>query len=138
MANAHVVHTLLDLNVKLVKGHSKPEEELSVEEKDFGRQYQSAIGSLMYAALESRSDIAYVVQHLSQFSSSPTEAYWTATKRVMHYLKGSLELRITYHTMNKIDNLRLIGFSDADWASDENNRRLVFKYIFTLEDGTIT
>ena len=38
-------------------------------------EYAAAIGSLMYAAIGTRPDIAYAVQHLSQFTSNPSPAH---------------------------------------------------------------
>ncbi|KAJ3553470.1 hypothetical protein NM688_g3596 [Phlebia brevispora] len=41
-------------------------------------------------------DIAFTVQHLSQFSSGPSHEHWTAVKHVLRYLKGHAALSITY------------------------------------------
>eukprot|EP00795_Rhopilema_esculentum_P005567 gene5567-biopygen555 len=74
LQDANPVCTPLDPNVKLVAddGNSKPVDNI---------QYQSMIGSLLYAAIATRPDIAQAVGALSQFNSAPTEAHLTAVKR---------------------------------------------------------
>src|SRR5271170_4861562 len=53
------------------------------------KQYQAMVGSLMYAMLCTRSDLAYGIQQLSQFNSNPTNAHFQAAKRVFRYLQGT-------------------------------------------------
>lgn len=80
--------------------------------------YQSLIGSLMYLATSTRPDIAYSVGVLARFSSRPNAAHWTAAKRVLRYLKGTLNLGIVFKKEMSID---CIGYSDADWAGDNGD-----------------
>ena len=66
--------------------------------------YVLTIGSLMYAILCIRSDIALVVNVMSRYQSNPNEEHWTTVKNIFKYLKrikdlflifeGSPELRI--------------------------------------------
>ena len=62
---------------------------------EFRLQYQSAVGSLMYAMLGTRPDIAFAVSVLSRHASNPNSLYWQAVKRIFRYLKGSLKLQLT-------------------------------------------
>ena len=48
--------------------------------------YASAIGSLMYAQVCTRPDIAYIVGMLGRYLSNPEKDHWIAAKRVMRYL----------------------------------------------------
>jgi hypothetical protein len=73
--------------------------------------YAAAIGSLMYAAVGTRPDIAFTVQSLSQFTSRPSPAHVTALKRIFHYLKGTADLGLVYKT---VDSCIPTGYSDAD------------------------
>ena len=77
------------------------------------------VGSLLYASIATRPDIAQAVEAVSKFNSCPTEAHLTAVKRIFRYLKGSINLGIKYE--RSADN-RLVGFSDADWAGDMDER----------------
>ena len=50
----------------------------------------------MYAALGTRIDIAFAVQHLSQFTQNPGPDHWTAIKRVFRYLNGTMDQGLVY------------------------------------------
>ena len=84
------------------------------------QQYQSIIGSLMYLSVSSRPDITYSVSTLARFSSQPNNQHWTALKRVLRYLKGTVHYGITY---TQKSSKECIGYSDADWAGDLNDQR---------------
>jgi hypothetical protein len=51
--------------------------------------YRSVVGSLQYAAI-TRPEIAYSVNKVCQFMSQPLESHWVAVKRILRYLKGTL------------------------------------------------
>ncbi len=65
----------------------------------------------MYLSVSTRPDIAYAVGNLARFSSKPTKDHWTALKRVLRYLKGTVNYGILYSQKGSSDS---IGFSDAD------------------------
>ena len=65
---------------------------MKIETKCIGIPYQSAVGALMYAMLGTRPDIAYAITSLSQFSNNPGYVHWIALKRVLRYLRGTIEL----------------------------------------------
>jgi hypothetical protein len=54
------------------------------------KEYQRAISSLMYAMLRSRPDIAFVVSIVSRFALNLTAKHIKAVKRILRYLKGTL------------------------------------------------
>ncbi len=97
--------------------------------------YQSLIGSLMYLATSTRPDIAYSVGVLARFSSRPNAAHWTAAKRVLRYLKGTLNLGIVFKKEMSID---CIGYSDADWAGDNGDRKSTSGYLFLIAGGPVS
>jgi hypothetical protein len=86
------------------------------------KQYQSAIGSLMYAMTQTRPDIAYAVSTLSQFAHNPNEIHWKALKRVFRYICGTLDVSIEYGLKSTCERLKLLGYSDSDWAGDVDLR----------------
>jgi hypothetical protein len=57
--------------------------------------YRQAIGSLMWAAVATRPDIAFAVSLLSQFLENPGGTHWTAVKCVFKYLKGTKHCKLT-------------------------------------------
>ena len=111
MSSCTPVHTPLDSNNPLL---STP----STEEPLNDVPYAALIGSLMYATVTTRPDISFAVQHLSQFTSCPSQAHWTAAKQVLCYLKGTQNIGLTYR---KSTDLILHRFSDADWGSNHSN-----------------
>ena len=66
-----------------------------------------------------------------------SDEHWKAVKRVLHYVKGTLDLGITYSGA-KDSSLTPQGYSDADWASDCIDRKSISGYVFTLGGGAIT
>lgn len=97
--------------------------------------YQEAVGSLLYLAQATRPDIAFAVNDVSRFNATYTMGHWKAVKRIMRYLKGTLKFKLSFNTENPG---RLIGFSDADWASDIDKRRSCTGYVFKLSNGAIS
>eukprot|EP00731_Ephydatia_muelleri_P037673 Em0533g3a len=77
--------TPADINVKLVKDDGAAKLADSV-------CYQSMVGSLLYAAIATRPDIAQAVGAVSKFNSCPTETHLTGVKRILRYLKGTINL----------------------------------------------
>ena len=99
------------------------------------KQYQQMIGSLQYAAGGTRPDISYIVGVLARFCANPSQLHLTAVKRVFRYLKGTLDLALTYEQARS-DNL--IAYSDADWAGDRDSRRSTSGNVFILAGSAIT
>ena len=97
--------------------------------------YQSMVGSLLYAAVGTRPDISHAVGVVSKFSSTPTEAHLTAVKRIYRYLKGSLDVTLKY---KKSGDAQLIGFSDADYAGDLDDRRSTSGNLFLMSGGAVS
>ncbi|KAG5869923.1 hypothetical protein JTB14_035638 [Gonioctena quinquepunctata] len=81
--------------------------------------YRKVIGSLMYLACTSRPDIMYAVSYLSRFLDKPNQDLWTAGKRILRYLKNTIETGLFY----KQGEGSLGAFSDADWAGDKSDRK---------------
>ena len=88
MTDANPVSTPLYESVKL--------EDTKEQVDDPTMPYAKAIGSLMYAAIQTRLDISFTVQHLSQYTTNPTQDHWTAVKHVLQYLKGTRDEGIVY------------------------------------------
>ena len=58
--------------------------------------YINAVGALMYLATATRPDIANAVSILARFSSNPGLQHWQAVKHLMRYLKGTMDMKLTY------------------------------------------
>ena len=89
----------------------------------------------MYAATATRPDISFAVGVLSKVCTKPTTAHLTAAKRVLRYLKGTLNLALKYE--KSVDSC-LTGYSDADWAGDPDDRHSTSGYLFVMSGATIS
>jgi hypothetical protein len=96
--------------------------------------YRQMIGSLMYL-MNTRPDICFVVNTLSQYMVEPKHVHLIAAKHVMRYLKGTIEYGIKYD----VDcEFRLQGYSDSDWASSVTDRKSTSGCCFSLGSGMIS
>lgn len=67
-------------------------------------KYQQLIGALMFL-VNTRSDICFVVNTLSQFMMKPLHAHWVVAKHVLRYLHGTVILGLRYN----VGDVRLHG-----------------------------
>ena len=72
--------------------------------------YHQIIGSLMYL-VNSRLDLCFAVNTLSQCMVEPRRVHWVAAKHVLRYLAGTVDYGLDYRRPNGV---RLIGFTDSD------------------------
>ena len=96
--------------------------------------YANVVGSLKYAMLCTRLDISYVVGMVSRYQSNLGEAHWKAVKRILRYLKGTVDYRLCYQGQD----LQLKGYTDADWGGDLDERKSTSSYVFLLGNSAIT
>ena len=97
--------------------------------------YASAVGSIMYAQVCTRPDLAYVTGVLGRYQKNPGLDHWKAVKKVLRYLQGTKNYMLTY---GKSDNLVVVGYSDADFAGCVDDKKSTSGYIFTLAGGAIS
>jgi hypothetical protein len=74
--------------------------------------YASLVGTLMYAQICTRPDIAYVVGVLGRFQSDPGLDHWRTAKKVLRYLQGTQDYMLTY---NKSDLLEIVGYTNSNF-----------------------
>ena len=101
------------------------------------KEYQAAIESLIYAAIATRPDISFAVGLLSQFMSNPGLEHFQGVKRILRYLKGTLDYGLKFEAQEKAD-ITIQGFADADWAEDVTTRKSTSGYIFQLGKVTVS
>ncbi|KAF5472384.1 hypothetical protein F2P56_009106 [Juglans regia] len=97
-------------------------------------EFRKIIGSLKYLSL-TRLDISFAVNKLSQFMHKPTTNHWTATKRLLRYLKQTIFHGIL---INKVGTPVLKTYSDADWAGNVDDRTSTSAYISFLGSNPIS
>jgi hypothetical protein len=112
----------------------EPAGEDYLAEPEFKMQYQSAVGTLMYAMLGSRPDIAYAVSCVSRYAANPTVAHMSAVKRIFSYLKGTINFQLTFRG----ELTDLVGYSDSDWGGDPTTHRSTAGFVFNIGSGAIS
>lgn len=97
--------------------------------------YKEAVGCLTYLAQGTRPDILLAVNKVSQFSSNPTRRHWEAVKRIMRYLKGTIDYCLEY---SREGDPQFTGYTDADWGGDPASRKSTTGYIFKMMGGAVS
>ncbi|XP_019435947.1 PREDICTED: uncharacterized protein LOC109342413 [Lupinus angustifolius] len=96
--------------------------------------YRRLMGKLLYLT-HPRHDLSFVVGHLSQFLDKPTNYHYSATIRILKYLKGSISNGIFFSVTN---NMQLKGYSDSNWAACLDTRRSTSGYCFFLRQSLVS
>ena len=101
--------------------------------------YEIAVGSLMYAMVCTRPNIAHVVGLFGRFMSNARKEHWTIVKQVFRYLRGTSDYGLCYQGRPGLERmLDICGFFDADWAGDLDQRRSTSGYVFRLFGGAVS
>jgi hypothetical protein len=82
--------------------------------------YASAIGSIMYAMVCTRPDVAYVLSMTSCHQAHANPAHWTAVKNFLKYLNRTKDKFLVYG--GKMD-LVVEGYTDASFTTDYDDKR---------------
>jgi hypothetical protein len=133
------MHEYSTTHVPFIKGDKlgtfqSPRNQLEINEMK-SIPYASAVGSIMYAQVCMRPDLAFVTRLLGRFQSNPGIKHWKATKKMLHYLQWTKHYMLTY---KRTDNLEVIGYSDSDFAGCVNSQKSTSGYVFTLANGAIS
>ncbi|GJP49260.1 hypothetical protein CLOM_g8497, partial [Closterium sp. NIES-68] len=99
--------------------------------------YAELIGSLMYAMVSTRPDLAYPISVLARFvgTGKHDAAHWQAAKRVLRYLQGTKDYVLT---LGGPSPPLLTGYSDSSWADSRPDRCSSQGYGFSLGSGLIS
>jgi hypothetical protein len=99
---------------------------------------REGIGSLMYLANKSRPDISFAFNQISAFVSNPGYGHWEAIKRVLAFLAWTKNHGICLCGNNINSETPLIGFTDADFASDTEKRKSTTGFMFQFHGGGVS
>ena len=97
-------------------------------EKVDEKLYRSLIGCLMYLSA-SRPHILHALSLLSRYMNCASRIHFQAAKRVLRYVKDTIDFGIRYHY---VKNFRLHGYSDSDWAGCADDMRSTSGYLFSF------
>lgn len=72
---------------------------------------------------------------MSRFQSKPSQELWRLLKRILKYIKGTLDLKLVY----KSDPTKIVvGYADANWGGNLENRKSTTSYLFKLFDCPVS
>ncbi|KAK1603447.1 hypothetical protein QYE76_037309, partial [Lolium multiflorum] len=97
--------------------------------------YASAVGSIMYAMLCTRPDIAHAVSLTSRYQSDPGMEHWTAVKNILKYLKRTKDMFLCY---GGDQELVVSGYTDASWNTDPDDSKSQSGYVFILNGAAVS
>lgn len=123
----------MNYSEKLTKEASPKDDDESALMKDV--PYQEAVGCLMYLAQSTRPDILFAVNTLSRFNNNPGLKHWNAVKHVLRYLRGTSGFKLVY---KKDADSSIVGYCDADWGSDLDERKSTSGNVFLAQGGAIS
>jgi len=112
MSNCNPVQAPMETRLKLSKKSTAPAVDSTL--------YRSLVGSLRYL-IHTRPDISFAVGYISRFMENPTTEHMGAVKHVLRYIAGMLHFGCYYWKGD--GNIRLSGYSDADLAGYQDDRK---------------
>ena len=115
MNKANAVSTPLFKDVKL--------SEFTTDKTIEQHPYFQCIGALLYISHSTRPDITFAVLTLSGYCSNPHRVHQRAVNRVLRYLQQTAHFKI--HFPANVPKPVQEGYTDAEWANDRENRRVV-------------
>ena len=95
--------------------------------------YKQIIGSLMYITT-TRPDLQFAVSLLSRYMSKPTTLHLQAAKRVLRYLRGTMDYGIWYKRGGAGE---LQVYTDSDFAGDIDSRKSTSGYVFLMDNAAV-
>ncbi|GJW65930.1 retrovirus-related pol polyprotein from transposon TNT 1-94 [Tanacetum coccineum] len=110
MSSCKPVPTPLAPHFKL-SSHECPKSE--EDKEDMSRvPYSSAVGSLMYAMVCTRPDLAHAVSVVSRYMHNPGKIHWEAVKCILRYLKGTSNIGLSFEKSRASPN-GVVGYVDS-------------------------
>ena len=126
MMDCKAMATPMALNLKLLSDASSKAVDAMM--------YCQMIGSLTYLT-NTRPDICFAVNTLSQFLTDPRHVHLIATKHILRYLRGTIDYGLKYEANQ---NINLEGYVDLDWAGSAIDRKRTSGCCFNMGSGVIS
>ncbi|CAI7803946.1 unnamed protein product [Closterium sp. NIES-53] len=111
-------------------------EELTFDDEDAHlreeEEYRQKVGSLQFAAMTTRPDIAFVCSKFGSGLTVRSDNHWREVDRSLHYLASTREFG------GRQMSLCIVGYADADDASDKQNRTSTGGYVFVFGGAAVS
>ena len=128
MIACNAVQTPMEMGLKLAKS----EQEKSID----ATGYRKIIGCFRYL-LHTRPDLSYCIGVLSRYMANPKDSHGVALKQCLRYLRGTTTLGLNFER-SRSETIRLVGYSDNSYNTDQDDGRSVTGHIFYLGRSPIT
>ncbi|GKF82890.1 hypothetical protein Tco_0244546, partial [Tanacetum coccineum] len=112
MQNCKPISTPFPTNVNLSSKMSSSSEKKRREMSQV--PYASAVGSLMFAMICTRLDVAHAVGVVSRYMAEPGREHWKAVKRILRYINGTSDVALCFRDLDLI----VKGYVDSNYAGD--------------------
>jgi len=99
-----------------------------------GTPYRQLVGALSGLALGTCPDVAFATSSLGRFGHNLGRVHREAAKCMLQHLKGTKGWRLVLGGKPA----EVVGFTDADWGSDRDDRRSVGAYLFKIGGGAVS
>ncbi|GAU45883.1 hypothetical protein TSUD_401080, partial [Trifolium subterraneum] len=110
----------------------------STEEEDVDpTSYRQLIGSLRYLC-NTRPNLAYSVGIVSRFMDKPKSSHLIAVKRILRYVKGTIDYGVFFPANDRKNECKLMGYTDSNWCGDVEDRKSTAGYIFYFGEAPIS
>ena len=96
--------------------------------------YRLLIGSLMYL-VNTRPDMSFAVNTLSQFMVEPRRVHWTTAKHILRYLAGTADYGLDYRRSSGVG---LVGYTNSNWAGSVSDRKSTSGCCFSLGSAIVS
>ncbi|KAH9689118.1 Integrase catalytic domain-containing protein [Citrus sinensis] len=132
MQDCKSIYTPLPINFKLSSSMCHSNE---AERKEKSRVlYASTVGSLIFAMICTRLDIAQAVGAVSRYMANLSGEHWIAVKRILRYIKGTSDVALCYGG----SEFTVRGYVDSDFAGDLDKRKSTTGYVLTLAGAAVS
>jgi hypothetical protein len=84
--------------------------------------YRQVVDKLMYAMVGSRPDLAYSLSVLGRYAATPDTYHMALAKRVLAYVKATINYRLHYSRGSGKSTAILTGWVDFDYANSDDRK----------------
>ena len=133
MSDCNPASTLMEQNLKLSKSMALDTAEGKKEMKKV--PYQELVGGLLYLAVATCPNISYAVGVLCRFIDNPGHLHWVMAKRLLQYLKGTVDLKLMYSLSSSPD--WFTTYSGADLSGNPDNSQSTGGFMICVGGGAV-
>ncbi|XP_062100743.1 secreted RxLR effector protein 161-like [Humulus lupulus] len=99
--------------------------------------FASGVGSVIYAMVCTRPDLAYAMSIVGRFIADSGEEHWNPLKWILIYGKGTIDVSLIYSSKFQTQS-KVMGYVDSDNAGCIDTRRSLIGYVFTIQGGCVS